>query len=125
MRLEPCLDLQGLPGSMLDPDSEGNYYTIKAILYERDGRFVQEVSRWGWLEAECTDGFIYNAEGAETWIALKDINTPARPSFSIPLSGYKQINREDIYSALGLHSYDISRMLDPGGAASKYAKAKI
>ena len=119
VRLEPCLDLQGLPGSMLDPDSEGNYYTIKAILYERDGRFVQEISRWGWLEAECADGFIYNAEGAETWIALKDINTPARPSFSIPLSGYKQINRGDIYSALGLRSYEVGRMYDPSGAVRR------
>ena len=119
VRLEPCLDLQGLPGSMLDPDSEGNYYTIKAILYERDGRFVQEISRWGWLEAECADGFIYNAEGTETWIALKDINTPARPSFSIPLSGYKMINRGDIYSALGLRSYEVGRMYDPSGAVRR------
>ncbi|MBO7602901.1 MAG: WG repeat-containing protein [Bacteroidales bacterium] len=119
VRLEPCLDDKGLPGSMLDPDTDGNYYTIKAILYERDGRFVQEVSRWGWLEAECSDGYIYNAEGAETWIALKDINIPAIPSFSLSLSGYKQIDRSDIYSALGLRSYDVGRMYDPSGAVRR------
>ena len=119
VRFEPFPDEEGRPGSMLDPESN-TYYTVKAILYEKDGHFVQEVSRWGWLEAECNDGFLYNAEGAELWIALKDINTLAVPSFTLPLSGYKQLDHSDIYGGLGVRSYDVGRMYDPSGAIRRY-----
>lgn len=118
VRLEPCRDDEQHPGAMLNPE-DGSYYTVKAILYEADGRFVQEVSRWGWLEAECSDGIIYNAEGQETWIAMNDINCPAVPSFSISLAGYKQIDHSDVLGGLGIRNYDISRMLDPSAAARR------
>ncbi len=123
VRLEPCRDQEDRPGAMLNPE-DGLFYTVKAILYEADGRFVEEVSRWGWLEAECADGIIYNAEGAETWIAMKDINCSARPSFSIQLTGYRQIDHSDVLGGLGLHSYDISRMLDPGYAARRCSEIR-
>ena len=119
VRLEPFVDEQGLPGSMLNPENN-TYYTVKAILYEADGRFVQEVSRYGWLEAECADGFIYNAEGVETWIALKDINCLAIPAFSLPLTGYKQIDHGDILAGLGLRNYELGRMYDPSNAMRRY-----
>ena len=118
VRLEPCRDDEQHPGAMLNPE-DGSYYTVKAILYEADGRFVQEVSRWGWLEAECSDGIIYNAEGQETWIAMHDINCPAVPSFSISLAGYMQIDHSDVLGGLGIRNYDISRMLDPSAAARR------
>ncbi len=118
VRLEPCRDDEQHPGAMLNPE-DGSYYTVKAILYEADGRFVQEVSRWGWLEAECSDGIIYNAEGQETWIAMHDINCPAVPSFSISLAGYRQIDHSDVLGGLGIRNYDISRMLDPSAAARR------
>ena len=118
VRLEPCPDPEEHPGAMLNPNNN-TYYTIKAILYEADGRFVEEVSRWGWLEGECSDGIIYNAEGVETWIALKDINCPAVPSFSIPLTGYRQIDHGDVLACLNLHNYEMDRMYDPSAAARR------
>lgn len=118
VRLEPALDEEEHPGAMLNPEN-GSYYTVKAVLYESDGRFVEEVSRWGWLEAECTDGVIYNAEGAETWIAMRDINCLAVPSFSISLNSYRQIDHSDVLGGLGLRNYDISRMLDPSSAVRR------
>ena len=64
VRLEPCKVSAGTPDAMYF--GSGNcYYTLKALLYEPDGRFVKEVCSRGWIEANFRDGAIYNADGKE------------------------------------------------------------
>lgn len=123
VRLEPYECDEGTPGAMLNPEGN-NYYTVKAILYEADGRPVGEISSWGWLDAECSDGVIYKAQGADTWIALKDINCLALPSFTISLGGLRSIDHGDVLGGLGLHNYEISRMCDPNQAVRRYEEIR-
>lgn len=111
LRLEPFLAETGTPDTMADPLS-GEDYTLKALLYEADGSFVEEVSRWGYLEAEAYDGFIYVAEGEERWLIMHDPNALAA-SFSLTMSGNRQIDHRDVYGGLGLRQTELERLLDP------------
>lgn len=113
VRLEPFVAQDGVAGAMADPVS-GNAYTLKALLYEADGTLVEEVARWGWLEAQCNEGAVYVAEGQERWFILKDPNAPAVPSFSLTLSGYRTLDISDVIGGLGLRTSDIERLWDLG-----------
>lgn len=121
VRLEPAVDEGGHPGSMLEPNS-GLYYTVKAILYEKDGTPVGEVSRWGWFEGECEEGIIYNAEGAGLWMAMRDLNCPAVPAFSTSITGYRTIDHGSVLSGLGLSSYELDKMYNPETAGERYVE---
>lgn len=112
VRLEPVEDTQEHPGSMEEPIS-GKLYTVAAILYEPDGRPVREISKWGWIEADFEEGVVYNSEGKETWMVMRDINCPAIPSFSTPLTHYHAINNDNVFNGLGIHSYELESMYDP------------
>ena len=108
LRLEPCIADDNDPDAMYGPgDSK---YTLKAILYEANGSFVEEVSSRGWLQAECSDGIIYNADGRETWFIFKDINAPFTPTFTLGLSGYRELMHDNIYNGFCLRSYDLEKM---------------
>ena len=121
VRLEPAVDEGAHPGSMLEPNS-GLYYTVKAILYEKDGTPVGEVSRWGWFEGECEEGIIYNAEGAGLWMAMRDLNCPAVPAFSTSITGYRTIDHGSVLSGLGLSSYELDKMYNPETAGERYVE---
>lgn len=112
VRLEPVIDEEQRPGSMLDPLSD-KLYTLEAVLYEPNGLPVEVISRWGWIEEEYTEGAIYNAEGTETWMVMSDINAPAKPNYTVSLSGRRTINHEDVMSGMGIRSYDLQNMHDP------------
>ncbi|MBO4670241.1 MAG: WG repeat-containing protein [Bacteroidales bacterium] len=121
VRFEPVVDEEKHPGAMLEPNS-GLYYTVKAVLCESDGTPLGDVSRWGWFEADCAEGIIYNAEGESLWMAMRDINCPAIPSFSVDLTDYRPINNADVISGLGLRSYELDRMYNPLNAADRYTE---
>ncbi|MGX8708321.1 MAG: hypothetical protein ACSW72_06160, partial [Bacteroidales bacterium] len=109
VRLEPFVDETGVEGAMVDPVS-GNPYTLKALLYEADGTLVEEIARWGWLEAQCNEGTVYVAEGRDRWLVLKDPNALASPSFSLTLIGYRTLDNSDVIGGLGLNSSDLERL---------------
>ena len=121
VRLEPVVDKKGLPGSMVDPVS-GKMYTIKAVLCEFDGTPVSDVASYGWIEAEYAEGVIYNAEGKETWMVMRDINCPAMPSFTTPLTRSRTVNRENVVSGLGIYNYELENMYDPQRYADRAVK---
>ena len=122
VRLEPVADEQEEHTfSMRDPFS-GKYYTVKAVLCEPDGTPVADVSSWGWIEAEYAEGIIYNAEGKETWMVMRDINCPAMPSFSTPLTRSRSMDRGDVVSCLGLRSYELENMYNPERYADRAVK---
>ena len=118
VRFEPVIDDGQHPGSMLEPNS-GQYYTVKAVLCESDGTPVGDVSRWGWFEAECAEGVVYNAEGNGLWMAMRELNCPAIPTFSLELNDYRIINHDDVLTGLGLRSYELDRMYNPLNAADR------
>ncbi len=118
VRLEPVEDDKDHSESMVDPLS-GKRYTIKAVLCEANGTVVGDLTQWGWLEAEYEEGVIYKAEGVESWMALRDINTPAIASFSIPLTRSRIINHEDVLSGLGLRGYELENMYKPSEFSEK------
>ena len=109
VRLEPCVVPAGTPDAMLFA-SENRYYTLKAFLYEPDGRLVRELCSRGWIEAFCADGVIYNAGGTERWMLLSDINAPARPAFALNLAGYQAVSHADVFSGLGIMVPDVTRL---------------
>ena len=109
VRLEPFVDQTGVEGAMADPVG-GNNYTLKALLYEADGTLVEEIARWGWLEAQCNEGTVYVAEGRDRWLVLKDPNALASPSFSLTLIGYRTLDNSDVIGGLGLNSSDLERL---------------
>jgi hypothetical protein len=119
VRFEPDVDAGGHPGSLQDPES-GRLYTIKAFLCEADGSPVSEISSWGWIEGTANEGIIYNAEGRETWMLMHDLNAPAIPSFTSPLTFYRHADMTSIYSELGLHAYDVERLYEPYRAANRF-----
>jgi hypothetical protein len=71
---------------------------------------VGEVSRKGFLEAQCTEGTIYRTDGDKRWIILNDPNSLALPSFSMVLAGYRAINHDNVCNGLGITSHDLSRL---------------
>ena len=111
LRLEPFAAEPGTPDTMEDPIG-GRAYTLKALLYEADGRLVEEVSRWGYLEADCNEGAVYVAEGEERWMVMNDPNALDMPSFTLSLTGYRTRYHSDIYEGLGIRSADLERLWD-------------
>ena len=109
LRLEPFADEEH--GTMEDPVS-GRRYTLKALLYEPDGSLAGEASRWGWLEAECNEGVIYHAEDETRWLIMSDPNALDVPSFSLTLTGWRDLGHEDIYAGLGLRSAELEQLAD-------------
>ena len=112
VRLEPVVDKKEHPGSMQDPIS-GKLYTVQAVLCEADGTLVDTIAEWGWIDAEFAEGVIYNAEGNETWMIMRDINCPAIPTFSTPLTSTRTIDHGDVMSGLGIRSYELQNMYEP------------
>lgn len=111
LRLEPFAVEADTPETMLDPLS-GQSYTLKAILYEADGTAVEEVSRWGYVEATCYEGTVYVAEGQDRWLVMNDPNALAAPSFTLSLTGYRTFDHSDIFGGLGIRSADLERLWD-------------
>ena len=108
VRLEPCAVQPGATGSL--PFSNQRSYTVKAILYEADGSLVKEVSSYGYFEAECAQGLIYAAANGQRWLALADINAPGMRAYTLPLTGYREIVRTDVFNGLGLDPRVVSDM---------------
>ena len=59
------------------------YYTLKALLYEADGTFVQEVCSRGWLEGDFSEGAIYNADGKQRWAIMANPNALGLPAYTM------------------------------------------
>lgn len=109
LRLEPFETDAADPDAMADGLS-GKSYTLKALLYEADGSLVGTVSESGWLEAECSAGVLYNAEGKDTWLILSDPNSLALSSYTMSLSGYRALDHDNIYNGLGIRANDLDRL---------------
>ena len=108
VRFEPFAVQPGATGSL--PFSNQRSYTVKAILYEADGSLVKEVSSYGYFEAECAQGLIYAAANGQRWLALADINAPGMRAYTLPLTGYREIVRTDVFNGLGLDPRVVSDM---------------
>lgn len=111
LRLEPCAVGSNEADAMVEPGS-GRRYTLKAILYEADGRRVGEASSRGWIEAVCEAGLLYHSDEDQLWLILPDINYPAMRSFRIPISRYRTASHETVFTGLGIESYDFDRLRD-------------
>lgn len=111
IRLEPFVTDEQDEYAMADPYSD-RFYTLKAMLYERDGSLVGEVCDRGYLEAECSEGVIYNVHGQESWLILSDPNSPDLSSYSVSLSGYRSLNHENVCEGIGIRSRDLERLQD-------------
>ena len=102
VRLEPCQVPEGTADAMYYGEGKP-YYTLKALLYEPDGTFVEELSSLGWLEADCSEGIVYNAGGEELWMVSMDPNALAVPSYVTDVSGYRPIQHDNIFNGMGFN----------------------
>lgn len=113
VRLEPEIEQTPHPGSMEHPYT-GEKYTLRALMYEADGRYVGVVSDWGWLEGAFAGGYIYCAEGGDYWLILDGVNSRLpRPGSSIKLRSWQNIDHTNVIPGLLLANYDLSRLKDP------------
>ncbi|MCR5518928.1 MAG: WG repeat-containing protein [Bacteroidales bacterium] len=109
IRLEPCIVPAGTPDAMYYSTGQ-RYYTLKALLYEADGTFVREVCSRGWLEGDCAEGAIYNADGKERWMIFANPNTIALPAFTTDLYDYRPFGHSDIYEGLGISIQEMNEL---------------
>lgn len=109
VRLEPCVVPATTPDAMYYASGD-RYYTIKAFLYEPDGRLVKEICSRGWIEANFRDGAIYNADGDERWVILANPNAVELPAYTLDVLDYQNINHSDIFSGLGISVSEVSRL---------------
>ena len=107
VRLEPCEVPAGTPDAMYY-GSARRYYTLKALLYEADGRFVREICNRGWIEADCSEGAFYNAGGKEMWLILANPNALGMPMFTMDVHDYRPLQHTDIFTGLGLTIQEMS-----------------
>ena len=119
IRLEPEIESEPHPGAMENPYT-GEMYTLRALMYEADGRYVGVVSDWGWLEGEYAGGFVYNAEGQDMWLIQDGANAPARrPGSSVKLRSWKPVDHSNVVTGLLLGSYDLKRLQDLSNRARR------
>ena len=109
VRLEPCEVPATTPDAMYY-GSGNRYYTLKALLYEPDGRFVKEVCSRGWIEANFRDGAVYNADGDELWVVLADPNAIELPAFTLDVFDYQPVSHADVFSGMGIPISELSRL---------------
>lgn len=107
IRLEPCIVPAGTPDAMRF-GSGNRYYTLKAILYEADGRFVQEVCSRGWIEADCSEGAIYNADGKQRWMIMANPNALGLPAYTMDVADYRPLGHSDVFEGLGFSIAEIN-----------------
>ena len=109
IRLEPCLISGSIPGAMRY--GGGNrYYTLKALLYEADGTFVQEVCSRGWLEGDFSEGAIYNADGKQRWAIMANPNALGLPAYTMDIHDYRAFGHEDVFEGLGFSISELSKL---------------
>ena len=109
VRLEPCVVPAPTPDAMYY-GSGNRFYTLKAFLYERDGRLVKEICSRGWIEANFRDGAIYNADGKERWVILADPNAVEVPAYTMDVYDYRTVGHEDVFSGLGISVSEVSKL---------------
>lgn len=109
VRLEPCV-VSATTSNAMYFGSGNRYYTLKALLYEADGRFVKEICSRGWIEANFADGAIYNADGDELWVVLANPNAVELPAFTLDVFDYKPVSHADVFTGLGISVSEISRL---------------
>lgn len=109
IRLEPCVISGSIPDAMRY--GGGNrYYTLKAILYEADGTFVQEVCSRGWIEADFSEGAIYNADGKQRWVILANPNAPGLPAYTMDIHDYRPLGHADVFEGLGFSISELNKL---------------
>ena len=109
VRLEPCVVPAPTPDAMYYGSGK-RFYTLKAILYEADGRFVEEVCSRGWIEATFRDGAIYNADGKERWVVIADPNAIEAPAFTMNVFDYMPVSHDDVFKGLGISIADLANL---------------
>jgi hypothetical protein len=107
IRLEPCVVPAGTPDAMYY-GSGNRWYTLKAILYEADGTLVQEVCSRGWIEGDCREGAVYNADGKQRWIIMANPNALGLPAYTQDIHDYRGFGHADVYEGLGFTISEIS-----------------
>lgn len=90
IRLEPVKCVESSLGALRDERS-GNFYTIAAVLYEKNGTKVQTVSAEGSIYAYFAEGLLYASEDGTSWVIYDDINRPEQTIASIMLPGYREL----------------------------------
>ncbi|MBP5157115.1 MAG: hypothetical protein ILP18_04495, partial [Treponema sp.] len=108
VRLEPCK--VSVTASNAMSDGARGAYTLKAFLYESDGRLVREICSSGWIEAVFADGAIYNAGGKERWLILADPNAIGMPAFTMDIFEYQPVSHADIFSGLSIIPSELTRL---------------
>ena len=111
VRLEPCAVPPGSPNSMYYGTGHSSY-TLKAILYEEDGSYVRELCSEGWIEANFSEGAIYNAGGHSRWVILADPNAIGVPAYTMDIHDYKPVNHTEVFSGLGISVAEVSNLLN-------------
>ncbi|MCQ2143472.1 MAG: WG repeat-containing protein [Bacteroidales bacterium] len=86
------------------------YYTIEADVCAPDGTVKWVASDFGWYEAVCDQGIIYNAGGEELWFLAYDRNFPARLKY-FDITGYLKGRAPTVSAAFDFTSDD-TRLLD-------------
>lgn len=122
------------PGSLYD-DRSRKSYSVSLNLYESDGRFVKNVSRWGKLMGLGREGFVYEQEGryGTFFSAYEQKEGGAvfyRPDLAIAtnLSDLINVNREDFNDLkLTTHIFreEGSRLLKNAINKAYYGKYKV
>ena len=109
IRLEPCVISGSIPDAMRY--GGGNrYYTLKAKLYEADGTFVQDLCSRGWIEADFSEGAIYNADGKQRWVILADPNALGLPAYTMDIHDYRPLGHADVFEGLGFSISELSKL---------------
>lgn len=90
LRFEPVRCAEGTKGALRDECSD-RFYTIAAVLYEKDGTKVQTVSGEGSFYAYFAEGLLYSSEDGASWIIFADQNRPDQTIASIMLPGYREM----------------------------------
>lgn len=94
-----------------EPFRNQDGYTIGALVCNADGKAIATFSEWGCFIAETNVGYIYEAEGRETYFISKDINWQNEYGVA-PISGYSEIDNGTVEGLLGLSQNDIRTMHD-------------
>ena len=109
VRLEVIPETEDRQGDMTDSVS-GQSYTVAARLYEADGSYVGDLSRWGWIDGVCAECVIYCTESGDQWAVMMDINNSAAPSFSSRMTNYKAVTDMTVQGVFGLGASDLKTL---------------
>lgn len=100
---------QDVPNAMYYQPTD-KFYTIQAELCEPWGARIAVISEYGWIEALCNEGMIYNAQDKQQWFLSADVNMFARLNW-LDIIGYRKGGAATVQEAFCLGHED-NRILE-------------